>query len=281
METNCSKRVLEGELVYAWNGTDLVLLPCDSDEYKKAMEYTDRQDMKVSAKELKAGCSYTTKKGEEVIYVGKYNWFSWEKYGEGRIMKKAHIFAHPKKPEYGELFFPKDGVSFLASCNNPDPVENFAELVDKFNGTINSSVITAWESKPAKVNLEIVEGKVHYGGPKMRRENYAKMNGDRIDFYVAQVVSEQNYNNKTNTYEYVTKGFRLEKEGSIDTKNCKKTREGHYYGYSYYNNWHSHDRNGIITEQKLLEKLTDMVDIYMVLESGKKLRVKSLSDYGG
>jgi hypothetical protein len=50
-ETDCLKRGLEGKFVYAWKGTELVLLPCCSEEYKKAVDYTERQDQNISAKD--------------------------------------------------------------------------------------------------------------------------------------------------------------------------------------------------------------------------------------
>lgn len=115
METNCSKRGLEGEFVYAWSGTDLVLLPCSSEEYADAVKNTERQGKTISARDLKPGCSYTTKKGEEVIYMGRFPWFRWNLWDKKtRISQKKHVFAYPAKPKYGELFFPKSDVSFLS-----------------------------------------------------------------------------------------------------------------------------------------------------------------------
>ncbi len=137
METNCSKRGLEGEFVYAWSGADLVLLPCSSEAYSDAVKNTERQGKKVSARDLKPGCSYMTKKGEEAIYMGRFPWFTWSLWKKTtRISQKKHIFAHSSKPKHGELFFPKGDASFLAELNNPDPVANYADLVDQFNASI-------------------------------------------------------------------------------------------------------------------------------------------------
>ncbi len=278
METTCSKRVIEGECVYAWAGKDLVLLPTNSEEYTKAKVFTDRQDLKISAKDLKPGCSYTTKKGEEVIYIGRYNWFEWKGYGSSRISKKAHIFAHPKEPKYGSLFFPKDGAGELASLNNTDTVANYAELVDKFNGTINSSTIVSWESKPiANINLDVKQQK-HYADALVRT-SYAKMFDDRIDFYeICQVRDRYNYDGAN------IKGYRIWKAGSINKKTNSRAEENGgscSYNYSYDDGYSSRNYGypTIITKEKALTQLSEMVDIYMVLESGKKLKVKSLSDY--
>lgn len=287
METTCAKRVIEGDCVYAWAGKDLVLLPVGSEEYQKAKANTERQDMKISAKELKSGCSYQTKKGEDVIYIGRYNWFEWDKdRDKGRVSKKAHIFAHPKQPEDNwrgavSKFFPKDSVGFLASLNNPDPVENYAELVEEFSNTINADEIKDWEVRPVKdISLETKKARWDHYPPELKKSTYVKRVGDRIDFYVALKVYEQKYDGNKQSFD--PKGYRLIKEGSIHTQNAKKVNEHHsYYGNQqyYYGHYNSRDSAPLLSEEELLNKLAEMSDAYMVLASGKKVRIKSLSDY--
>lgn len=70
--TDCIKgKGLDGNFVYAWSGTDLVLLPECAPEYKSGQEFTNAKSMKVSTKELVPGHLYTTKKLGKMIYVGK------------------------------------------------------------------------------------------------------------------------------------------------------------------------------------------------------------------
>ena len=57
---------LEGEFIYAWEGKDLVLLPCISENYRSSIEHTKLQSKNVSVKELKEGYSYLDKNGEEL-----------------------------------------------------------------------------------------------------------------------------------------------------------------------------------------------------------------------
>lgn len=275
METTCSKRVIDGECVYAWAGKDLVLLPVGSETYQEAVIDTKRNEMKVSAKELKPGCSYTTKKNEEVIYIGRYNWFEWKGYGNGRISKKAHIWAHPTKPKYGEQFFPRD-VAFVAFANSPDPVANYAEFVDTYNATPHSGEVVNWEYKPITPSIELAQKSTHYD-VQLKRSEYAKVTGDRIDFYsIYPVTDRQYYGDPPKDLKITT--YIMDKAGSINTKNCHKMRESGYNGYGYYNNW-QHRGLKQYSEAEILSEMAKMVDVYMVLESGKKLKVKSLSDY--
>ena len=62
MNSDCSKRGLSGKYVYAWSGTELVLLPTSAEEYDKAGTYTELQSGSIGVKDLVEGCSYKTKK---------------------------------------------------------------------------------------------------------------------------------------------------------------------------------------------------------------------------
>ena len=55
MHTDCLKRGLIGQFVYAWAGQELVLLPTNSEEYQGAVKYTAGLSKKVKAKELVPG----------------------------------------------------------------------------------------------------------------------------------------------------------------------------------------------------------------------------------
>ena len=72
-ESNCFKgKGLEGKFVYAWDGTELVLLPVDTAEYKKSCEFTDLKTLSnIPLKELKYGATYSDAKGEKWVYLGK------------------------------------------------------------------------------------------------------------------------------------------------------------------------------------------------------------------
>lgn len=153
MHTDCLRRGLIGEFVYAWIGAELVLLPVTSEEYKNAVKYTSGLAKKVSIKSLVPGISYKTKREGDVVYIGKMNWYEYktqrknyyspETWGQ-REELKVHVFT----ADNGETFFYKKSVEFLAEANTTVPVSNYAELVDKYNLKSYSKKIIEFKFKP-------------------------------------------------------------------------------------------------------------------------------------
>lgn len=72
--TSVKGKGLDGECVYAWDGADLVLLPTCSEEYKASAKHTANQAKKVTKDQMAEGHIYRTKKGFEVIYLGRHTW---------------------------------------------------------------------------------------------------------------------------------------------------------------------------------------------------------------
>lgn len=75
MHADCSKRQIVDEVVYAWAGKELVLLPCNSEEYQTACNYTKLQSTKVGARNLKPGAIYITRSEGHVMYLGHYMYY--------------------------------------------------------------------------------------------------------------------------------------------------------------------------------------------------------------
>lgn len=83
---NCNCMVgkgLEGEFVYAWQGTELVLLPVNTETYTKASEYTSviSENKTFTKKDLQIGDIYKDKNDKCHIYLGEYCKYSniWSK----------------------------------------------------------------------------------------------------------------------------------------------------------------------------------------------------------
>ena len=68
-----------GELVYAWEGTELVLVPVNSDTYEESKRYTDilMNKEQIKAKDLKVGYTYIDKDEEKYIYLGKFHEYDY------------------------------------------------------------------------------------------------------------------------------------------------------------------------------------------------------------
>ena len=162
MNTDCLKRGLAGKFVYSWVGPELVLLPVKSEEYENATKYTSLQKGKVGAKDMVPGCSYKTKKGEDLIYVGKFHWYTWSLWsGDPRPIsgRKFYIFT-----ENGKEFETKSGLDFL-SAKTSDVVSNYAEIIENFQSNVHSSKIINWEVVPTTIDLKTEESK--WNGPAL------------------------------------------------------------------------------------------------------------------
>lgn len=151
MNTNCHKRELEGEFVYAWDGKELVLLPTCCEEYQQSTEHTKLQASKVSAKDLKPGATYRDKKGEDWIYLGRFK----SRKQSGRYYKECYTF------ENQHIFVSPDGTDFqarkpdsFAQLVSADCVDNFAELLTTFQQS-------KYYQLPVKFSLLPIHGPEH------------------------------------------------------------------------------------------------------------------------
>ena len=164
---------LEGEFIYSWSGKDLVLLPCDSENYQSSIKHTELQSKKVSAKELKVGNTYVNSNGDELIYLGKlpivrevkdgieeYSYESYTGYKQTstrtkykNVIQKQFIFFGKEKYYYSNILISNksdyNNYNLLTSLTtikqeiSTQIPENFAELVENyyklFKTTLNST----------------------------------------------------------------------------------------------------------------------------------------------
>ncbi len=149
-ETSAIKgKGLEGEFVYAWDGTELVLLPVGCAEYGACTEHTLRQDKKVVAKDVKPGFSYIMKNGTNVMYLGKFLYNNIAYYRdtfEGSVVKHVFLNLDDPNPERGVPYIIDSGFTKLAESVSvgalptyPDELDRFQK--SKYNGFVTDIVI--------------------------------------------------------------------------------------------------------------------------------------------
>ncbi|MFW5795439.1 MAG: hypothetical protein ACOCV1_08160, partial [Bacillota bacterium] len=119
---------LEGEFVYAWKKNSIVLLPTDTKEYKKSLEYTDLQKYKITKKEMVPGCLYLTKENKKIMYLGRHNWYEFSyphKYnGREYKYKKKYIFIDLN--EKVRYYIVKDNLNHLSKKISEKPIDQFS-----------------------------------------------------------------------------------------------------------------------------------------------------------
>ena len=134
---------MEGEFIYAWEGKDLILLPCDSFDYKKSKEYTELQTGKIGVKDLVPGYTYENNRQEKFIYLGKFDYRVWEypKNENGRKnyqnkipkLEKHFIFMDADKQT---TFAPTKSLTTFKAIVSKEEHSNLAGLIDRyFNAT--------------------------------------------------------------------------------------------------------------------------------------------------
>ena len=147
MHSDVSKRDIQEECVFAWSGTELVLLPVNSVEYQESIEYTKKQALKLSTKDLIKGCRYHMKKQNKILtYIGFFDWWDFieqeiTKGKDNQTHKRLHVNKGKKHIFYDGVKFGLFSMSQLSSIVSNDVVENYAEVVDDFFKTYHSQRI--------------------------------------------------------------------------------------------------------------------------------------------
>jgi len=146
-DCDCSKgKGLEGKFIYAWDGTELVLLPINSENYKNSKEYTELQVKSIKSKDLIEGASYLTKKQAALIYIGRRICYPNRFDCYGKVYKEEQKYVFWDHLEESWIFL-KD-LKNLASCITDTIVSNYAQLVVNFEKSIYGSKI---------IGLKVVE----------------------------------------------------------------------------------------------------------------------------
>lgn len=151
-EGDCSRgKGLEGKFVYAWEGTELVLLPVQSEDYKNSKDFTNLQDKTVKVKEMILGASYMTRKQEQLTYLGRFDYYFWldrsgvynghsGKY-ELQPPNKSDKAGYSKKFVFwnGEKFVFFNDLKSIAVLQSDTVTPEYASLVDKYNKSVRGS----------------------------------------------------------------------------------------------------------------------------------------------
>lgn len=155
MHTDCSKREIQGNLILAWNGGKIMLLPTLSEEYEEAKVFMDLADKKVGAKELIEGATYRFKDQSVAVYLGFHPHYRskdyWRSGGE-RIKKNRHIFCSEDR----EDTFPVPSIpTKIAEVITEEIPEDFANLVEKYlKSPASSKIVSLRIVKGAKQSVE-------------------------------------------------------------------------------------------------------------------------------
>jgi hypothetical protein len=123
---------LEGDFVYGWGGTELLLVPTSSPDYSAMIELNDLRHNKnrASSKDLIIGATYKHKSNIDMVYMGRFDRHEdtrWEAYEVGKNFGKHYFFLMKDNKEiktYKSL-----GDNFIATVDS-GCISNYAELFE-------------------------------------------------------------------------------------------------------------------------------------------------------
>jgi len=146
---------LEGEFVYAWAGAQLLLLPVSSQEYKDSIEFKTACKNKVKKADIKEGFCFLTKSNEEVMYLGRLPYWSWQSKDNIDTFKSQnqHIFVRLNENE-DKYLVEKGFTNILAKAGN-EPSAAFADLFEEYMKSEFGSApikLTTKKAKPTTSN---------------------------------------------------------------------------------------------------------------------------------
>jgi hypothetical protein len=120
---------LDGEFIYGWSGTELLIIPTSAPDYKEMAAFSSLlfNNTQIKAKDLILGATYKTKQNKELIYLGKFDSYC-EYYGKPE--GKKHFF-YDAANSWRKFETIKTLGDKLIGVVSEDPAPDYADLMDE------------------------------------------------------------------------------------------------------------------------------------------------------
>jgi len=121
---------LDGEFIYGWSGTEILVIPTSSPDYKEITEYNKKIHSKehIKSKELIFGATYKTRQNQTLIYLGRFNCYN--EYS-GKSQGKKYFFRDITNPNYSNFYTLSSLGDKIISVESETPVDNYATLMQR------------------------------------------------------------------------------------------------------------------------------------------------------
>lgn len=271
--TSTKGKGLEGEFVYSWNGKELVLLPVTSQEYIKSTEFTSLQSKKVTRTDMTPGCSYTCKKGEELLYIGRFPFYNMDlsrnsDWSYELSTVKTHVFLNlnfdeSKDVGYGnQKYIVHKGFTKLASKKTETPVENYADLLEEFNNSQYGNPPNKFKYEPTDIDMKDIG---RWGG----KSYFIGNENEAFKFRFIEEWARRSYFTNRGNSEPKLLGYKVELYNNYEIKDnslkVKYTKYGQINLPSAY--------KGVLSKEQLLNLKVFKLKVQMV--SGQITKIKS------
>ena len=143
---------LEGDFVYGWDGKDLLLMPIESPDYKQIEEYNTIvfENKSIKARELIMGATYKTKNNEDLIYLGKYDYYGYSNLNEGK-----RFWFYCREASYNKFVtmksIPKNKLIYVVDSNC---CSDYADLFDELECYYNYSPVDNLKDEYVNYDLD-------------------------------------------------------------------------------------------------------------------------------
>ncbi len=262
--TSTKGKGLEGKFVYSWEGTELVLLPVDSQEYRDSTGFTAIQSNKIGTADLEEGFIYTSKQQDNYMYMGKILWTTRRlirentkqgyKYVTKYSTKKSHIFYDIKS----NTFCPIDSLTKFAIKLSYD--STFPEKFEKLQTLGACNIISHLEHVEAKMKIPNESG-----ASKWLENPLIKLNKDG-SYSKYLIYEDYKYQYEVGKPKHVFQGYSLNLSSVIKFEDQKIYEE---QDYKYNPNW----REKKYTKQEV--ENMNCVNLNVVFKNGKKINYKN------
>jgi hypothetical protein len=204
--TSTKGKGLEGSFVYAWDGSNLVLLPTTAEEYISCVKYSNNQAKTVSKEDVKVGHWVKFKDDKDYIYLGRHKCRE-DVFGQA---KGQHVYYNPDESECCQYRY-ESGFTKVAIVNDQD--ENYAQYLEDF--------VTGWRCNVI-VDIDWVTTKVPV-------DNYRNTFARYLDqVYLCRINNNPNYS-------YYYKEYKLNAaHPSESVTNLKNYLAKNYHTKSFY-----------------------------------------------
>ena len=238
-ETSAIKgKGLEGKFVYAWSGPELILLPVSSEEYKNSAKYTDLQSKKVTKNDISTGRIYRTKKQDELMYLGKFDWNEFTGYSNPNRLF-GHIFYDVNK----NTFRCEKGFTNIGEQLTSESADNYSDIVEEFQNS-------KYYLNPVSLTHERIDFNIEAFKSYYNNYCYIFINNE---YYYGYFRHDTTYDRTLNRHILIGYTFRCYKK----INSC-----GLFQDF---------DVTLKYTEESV--KDVEVIDLYVVLSNGKKINI--------
>jgi hypothetical protein len=185
---------LEGNFVYAWDGTELILMPTESPDYVSLVDYSKKLISKthVTGSNLTPGIKYKSTDGLEWIYMGRFNYYTigsqHVQVGTDNLGRPRYEYQQTNTDKGLYYFFMRQYKSWGDELRNQTLIlrsvgSRFVEPMSEEQDPLFTQLFEALESNP------------NYSPYDPRQDTYV--------YYSYQEFKEVNDPNRTSFYSYM------------------------------------------------------------------------------